>query len=175
MRGNVRDEVRDEMNEQRCSATGEWVQPFPSPRAHLAHGGILRDVLQVVEEVRHLPLQQLARPLATLQRLIPKRADVHTHALGRLYDFAERPHERTVDADELLCLNGVGLVENDADLVVVALERLDGVLELVGDVKLVRVEELRRAAGGGKEQGSVEHTPQIAESSEQRAANVGDT
>mmetsp|Transcript_18257 Transcript_18257/g.46749 ORF Transcript_18257/g.46749 Transcript_18257/m.46749 type:complete len:281 (-) Transcript_18257:243-1085(-) len=102
---------------------------------------VLRHVLQVVEKVGHLLLQQLAGPLATLQWLIPERADVHAHALRCLDHFAKRPHQSAVDAHELLRIHLVGLVEHDADLVVVALEGLNGVAELVGDVELVRVEE----------------------------------
>jgi len=48
---------------------------------------------------------------------------------------------RTVDPEQFLRVDGVRLVEYHADLVVVPLERLDGVLELVRDVELVRVEE----------------------------------
>ena len=55
--------------------------------------------------------------------------------------LAQRPHERAVDAQELLRVDRVSLVEHDAYLVVVPLERLDGQPELVRDIELVRVEE----------------------------------
>lgn len=67
--------------------------------------------------------------------------DVDAHDLGRVDDLAQGPHHRAVDAHELLGGDLVGLVEDDADLVILALERLDDSLELVADVQLVGVEE----------------------------------
>mmetsp|Transcript_27521 Transcript_27521/g.80687 ORF Transcript_27521/g.80687 Transcript_27521/m.80687 type:complete len:444 (-) Transcript_27521:429-1760(-) len=120
----------------------------------LADGRVLWHVLEVGEQVAHLHLEELARPLRPAQRLVPEGADVDAHALGRLDDLAQRPHQRAVDAQQLLAVDGVRLVEHDADLVVVPLERLDRLLELVRDVQLVRVKEEENHVGARGEPGA---------------------
>mmetsp|Transcript_15178 Transcript_15178/g.47359 ORF Transcript_15178/g.47359 Transcript_15178/m.47359 type:complete len:563 (+) Transcript_15178:622-2310(+) len=107
---------------------------------HLAHRRVTRDVAQVLHEVLHLHLEE-ALVVRVPERLVPERADVHAADLWRLEDFAQGPHQRAVDAHQLLRVHLVGLVQHDAHLVVVPAQRLDDRLELVRDVELVRVEE----------------------------------
>eukprot|EP00962_Isochrysis_galbana_P024204 scaffold7401_cov108-Isochrysis_galbana.AAC.2 len=61
------------------------------------------------------------------------------------------PHERAVNAQQPLRVDCVRLVKDNADLVVVPLERLDGLLELIRDVQLVRVEQKKDDVGARRE------------------------
>ncbi len=54
--------------------------------------------------------------------------------ISRDVHLAQAPHERAVDAHQLLLVDLVGLVEHDADLVVVAAQRVDDLAHLVADV-----------------------------------------
>lgn len=56
-------------------------------------------------------------------------------------DLAQTPHESSVHPHQLLVAHQVGLVQHDADLVLVSPHGLDTALELIRDVQLVRVEE----------------------------------
>ena len=106
----------------------------------LAESGVLGQALELLEQVLRFELEQLAHRVV-VERLVPERADVDARHLGRVQHLAQRPHERAVDAHQLLVVDHVGLVEHDADLLVVAAQHLDAALELVGDVELVGVEE----------------------------------
>ena len=55
-------------------------------------------------------------------------------------DLAQLPHERTINAQQLLGINGVRLIQKYPDLVVVRSQHVDRVFELIGDVELVRIE-----------------------------------
>lgn len=55
--------------------------------------------------------------------------------------LSEGPHKSTIDTHELLMIDHVGLVQNNADLVLVSSKSLDTALELVGDVQFVSIEE----------------------------------
>ena len=61
--------------------------------------------------------------------------------LRRVEDLAQTPHESSVHPHQLLVAHQVGLVQHDADLVLVSPHGLDTALELIRDVQLVRVEE----------------------------------
>jgi hypothetical protein len=98
--------------------------------------------------------------------MFPEGGNVDPGHLGALKHFAEGPHERPIDPQQLpgrdlhgrsgvkntiekpalsLCSAApshlVRLVEDDSDLVVVPAEALDDFLEFIRDVELVRVEE----------------------------------
>jgi hypothetical protein len=96
--------------------------------------------VEVAEEVGLLDLEEVLE-VHVLAGRVDEGPDVDAHHLGRVDDLSEGPHHGAVDAHQLLRGHLVGLVQHDADLVVLALERLDGGLELVADVELVRVEE----------------------------------
>jgi hypothetical protein len=96
--------------------------------------------VQVAQEIALLHLEECLE-VGVLAGPVPERADVDAHDLRRVDDLTKGPHHRAVDAHQLLARHLVGLVQHNADLVVLALERLDHGLELVGDVELVRVEE----------------------------------
>mmetsp|Transcript_20164 Transcript_20164/g.80479 ORF Transcript_20164/g.80479 Transcript_20164/m.80479 type:complete len:536 (+) Transcript_20164:1159-2766(+) len=101
---------------------------------------LMREVAEVRQEVGHLGREE-GRRVGVLELLVVERPHVDAADFGRLEDFAERPHERAVDAHELLLRHLVRLVEHDADLVLVALEALDDRHELVGDVEFERVKK----------------------------------
>ena len=61
--------------------------------------------------------------------------------LRRVEDLAQTPHESSVHPHQLLVAHQVGLVQHDADLVLVSPHGLDTALELIRYVQLVRVEE----------------------------------
>lgn len=106
----------------------------------LAHGRVAGQGAEVREEVRGLGVEEDLE-LFVLQRLVPEGAQVDTENLGSLDDLAQAPHEGAVDPDEGLLADHISLVQDAADLVIVALERGDGRFELIGDVQLVGVEQ----------------------------------
>jgi len=110
----------------------------------LADGAVARQTAQVGEQLGLLRLEQ-GLVLGALERLVPEGADVHTENFRGLDDATERPHEGAVDAHELLGRHGISLVEDAADLIVVALDGFDGGLELIGDIELVGIEEQQDA------------------------------
>lgn len=56
-------------------------------------------------------------------------------------DFAQRPHQCSVDPHQLLSADLVGLVQHHAHFVLVVLEGADHLGELVGNVQLVGIEQ----------------------------------
>ena len=107
---------------------------------HLAVEGALRERFQVLHELVALGRHE-ALHLLVLELLVPERAHVAALHLRRLEDLAEEPQHAAVDMHELGGRDGVRLVEHQAYLLVVRLERQDDLLEFVRDVDLVAVKE----------------------------------
>ena len=129
-RAQVREEERVRLHEPGA----------PRDLVDLVHHVVLWKRREVFDEVSLLDLHEAAEP-RVLVRLVPERADVHARHLRRAHDATHRPHERAVHAHEVLRRYAVGLVEHDAHLLLIVLEYLYDLLELVGGVELVCVEE----------------------------------
>lgn len=65
----------------------------------------------------------------------------HYFHLRRVDDFAQRPHQRSINSHQLLSADLVGFVQHHPHFVLVVLERADHLRELVWDVQLVGVEQ----------------------------------
>ena len=83
---------------QNCDAKNYVRRQFPGQR------------LQVGEEVLLLRLEELSIHVVA-QRLVPEGPDVDPGHFGGPEDLAQGPHERPVDAHQLLVVDHVGLVE----------------------------------------------------------------
>lgn len=106
----------------------------------LPQGGISRQVLDVLEQVLLLQLKELT-VVGDEERFGPEGPDEDAQHLGGVEHLPQGPHQRPVDAHQLLRLHHVGLVQDHPDLVLVALEGSDGLGELVRDLQLVGVKE----------------------------------
>mmetsp|Transcript_27342 Transcript_27342/g.89497 ORF Transcript_27342/g.89497 Transcript_27342/m.89497 type:complete len:466 (+) Transcript_27342:463-1860(+) len=99
--------------------------------------------LQIREESLLLLLKELLPEHVPFRvcGFVVEAADVHFAHFGRLENLAQAPHQGTIDAEELLGVDGVSFIEDDAHFIVVSAQRRDDGFEFVGDVELVRVEE----------------------------------
>ena len=79
-----------------------------------------RQTLEVAEEVLLLELEELAIGVE-VQRIVPERPDVDASDLGSVEHLAESPHQGLVDSHQLLVIDQVGFVEDDAYLIVMPL------------------------------------------------------
>lgn len=71
----------------------------------------------------------------------PEGPNVDTRHFGGANDLSQGPHQRSVDAHQLLLRNGVRLVQHNPDLVVVRADLVDDVLQFVGNVQFVGIKE----------------------------------
>ena len=107
---------------------------------------VARERIEFLQKVELFSVQQV-RLFAVLKGTLPKRAEVNAADLGRAHHLAQLPHERTINAQQLLGINGVRLIQKYPDLVVVRSQHVDRVFELIGDVELVRVEHYNDHVG----------------------------
>lgn len=100
---------------------------------HFAHGAVARQRLQVVQQIGLLRFEQRSIRLVevtiepsiskkttstnahpriqqTNLRLVPEAAHIDPQRLRRAHHFAQRPHQRTVHAHQLLRVDAIGLV-----------------------------------------------------------------
>ena len=115
---------------------GDAPQDLVRPALELALG----ELAEVREERRALIVEE-RRELRVLEGLVPERRHVDALDLGRLEAPRQAPGHGRRHADQLLRAHLVRLVEDDAQLLVVLLDRPQDVRELVAQVQLVRVDE----------------------------------
>eukprot|EP00754_Rhynchopus_humris_P012167 Rhum_TRINITY_DN14269_c21_g1::Rhum_TRINITY_DN14269_c21_g1_i1::g.78637::m.78637 len=128
---------------------------------HAAHKGVHQHLLRTPEHRGHPLVQALQRHHlrqvvqqvglllseqrvvgARAVRLVPERSDEHTRRLRRVDHVRKVPEQRTVHTHQLLRSNAISLVEDDADLRLVALQGvLEKHLQLHASVELGGVEE----------------------------------
>mmetsp|Transcript_359 Transcript_359/g.703 ORF Transcript_359/g.703 Transcript_359/m.703 type:complete len:215 (-) Transcript_359:45-689(-) len=104
------------------------------------HSGLTWQDGQISHEIALLLFEQL-RIVKGLEGFTPEGPNINAKNLGRVDGLAERPEEGAVDTHELLPINLVRLVENASYLILVALEHVDGRLELIRNVQFMRVKE----------------------------------
>lgn len=93
---------------------------------------------KVAQEGALLGQQQAGRG-TILVGMRPQRGGVHERRLGRGHQRRDVPDEGTLDAQQLLRLDGVGLVEDDARLVLASLQLIKNGLSFGAHVQLGRV------------------------------------
>mmetsp|Transcript_44003 Transcript_44003/g.125987 ORF Transcript_44003/g.125987 Transcript_44003/m.125987 type:complete len:373 (+) Transcript_44003:275-1393(+) len=106
----------------------------------LAHGGAAGQLRERGVEVVLLRFEQPSH-VVVHQGFVPEGTDVHAGDLGGVDDLAEVPHHGAVDAHQLGGRAAVRLVQDDVDLVIVALHGQNHAPELVRDIQLGYVEE----------------------------------
>jgi hypothetical protein len=87
----------------------------------LPQSSISRQRLEVGEKVATFGLEERS-VFRVQERLIPERTDVDSHDFRSCDNFSKRPHESTINAHKLLRVDLIGLVQHDADFIVVALK-----------------------------------------------------
>ena len=76
-----------------------------------------------------------------LELFVPEGSDIDPSDLWCTQDLPERPHECTIHPHQLLCVDHVGFVQDDANLMLVSFHEFYHSSKLVGNIKFVGVEE----------------------------------
>jgi len=82
-----------------------------------------------------------------LQRLRPKAPNIDPEHFRRINSLAQTPKQRPIHPHELLPIDLISLIQNTANLILVALKHVDGGFQLVRDVQLVSVKEQQNQVG----------------------------
>lgn len=76
------------------------------------------------------------------QRLVPIRPSIDSNHLRSTKELAHGPHERSIDANQLVPFNRVGLVQDAPNLIVIVRsDRFDHLLEFVTNIQFVGIKQ----------------------------------